>query len=165
MAGSGPRAAALALGAVRHASAAPAAAASAASAFRPIISASPAAAAAKAAGVAESLAGDGLLHRLIRPTASGPIVHQAVLPQQAGAKSAWKPESIRVGVLGYKAGMTADWDKWGVRRALTVVQVRARERGGKGEREPPSPTSLAHPLPTPSSSPSPPPFHLRSSTM
>jgi ribosomal protein L3 len=28
-----------------------------------------------------------------------------------------------VGVLGFKAGMTADWDVWGVRRPLTVIQL------------------------------------------
>lgn len=31
--------------------------------------------------------------------------------------------SIRSGVLAYKCGMTCMWDKWGVRHALTVLQV------------------------------------------
>ena len=30
---------------------------------------------------------------------------------------------MRAGVLGFKAGMTADWDVWGVRRPLTVIQL------------------------------------------
>jgi len=30
---------------------------------------------------------------------------------------------VRAGVLGFKAGMTADWDVWGVRRPLTVIQL------------------------------------------
>ena len=30
---------------------------------------------------------------------------------------------MRAGVLGFKAGMTADWDAWGVRKPLTVIQL------------------------------------------
>ena len=37
--------------------------------------------------------------------------------------TAWTPASVRTGVLGFKAGMTADWDVWGVRRPLTVIQL------------------------------------------
>lgn len=52
-----------------------------------------------------------------------PAVNGAGLP--AGSTAAWTASSRRVGVVGLKAGMTADWDKWGVRHALTVIRVRA----------------------------------------
>ena len=42
---------------------------------------------------------------------------------------AWTAQSRRVGVIGLQAGMTADWDKWGVRHALTVLRVRRAEGG------------------------------------
>lgn len=35
----------------------------------------------------------------------------------------WTPQSVRVGVIGLKCGMTADWDAWGVRHALTVIKL------------------------------------------
>lgn len=35
----------------------------------------------------------------------------------------YTPQSRRVGVIGLKCGMTADWDAWGVRHALTVVKL------------------------------------------
>lgn len=44
-------------------------------------------------------------------------------PPSQPLKSDWTPKSRRVGVLALKAGMTSDWDKWGVRHALTVLRV------------------------------------------
>lgn len=29
--------------------------------------------------------------------------------------------SIRVGLLGYKVGMTSQWSKWGVKLPLTII--------------------------------------------
>lgn len=31
--------------------------------------------------------------------------------------------SKRVGLLGYKVGMTSQWSKWGVKLPLTIIQV------------------------------------------
>lgn len=31
--------------------------------------------------------------------------------------------SIRVGLLGYKVGMTSQWSKWGVKLPLTIIQI------------------------------------------
>lgn len=36
----------------------------------------------------------------------------------------WTHDSVRVGVIGVKKGMTAIWDEWGVRHPVTVVEVR-----------------------------------------
>ena len=47
-------------------------------------------------------------------------------PVKGGASgSPWTTCARRVGALALKCGMTADWDKYGVRRALTVMKVRA----------------------------------------
>jgi hypothetical protein len=94
----------------------------------PSISAS--AASKRAAAKAESLAGQGLLATLLRPATGAAAAttrsHQIVQPSltsDAVKASKWTPESVRTGVLGLKAGMTVDWNMWGVRKALTVVKV------------------------------------------
>ncbi|PVU88338.1 hypothetical protein BB559_004873 [Furculomyces boomerangus] len=35
----------------------------------------------------------------------------------------WTPQSVRVGALGKKVGMTSMWDEWGVRIPVTVIQL------------------------------------------
>lgn len=45
-------------------------------------------------------------------------------PPDASAPTTWTPKSERVGAIALKAGMTADWDSWGERHALTVLRVR-----------------------------------------
>lgn len=50
--------------------------------------------------------------------------HQVIYsPPSPPPPSAWTPSSVRVGLLALKAGMCCDWDKWGVRHALTVLRV------------------------------------------
>lgn len=52
--------------------------------------------------------------------------HQTIFstwPQSADKSVEWNPMTRRVGVLAMKAGMTADWDMWGVRRAMTVLKL------------------------------------------
>ena len=50
--------------------------------------------------------------------------HQAIFVAPArDPANRFTPASRRVGVIGLKCGMTADWDAWGVRHALTVVKL------------------------------------------
>jgi large subunit ribosomal protein L3 len=61
----------------------------------------------------------------LEPTKPRLPPHQAVFggwPAEAST-SPWTRTSLRTGILAMKAGMTADWDSWGVRRALTVLKV------------------------------------------
>ena len=44
-------------------------------------------------------------------------------PAQGSQATAWTPLSQRAGLIALKAGMCSDWDKWGVRHALTVMRI------------------------------------------
>ena len=50
--------------------------------------------------------------------------HQKIAePLPPTASKGWTPTSVRTGIIGIKAGMTTDWDSWGVRKTLTVIKV------------------------------------------
>ena len=49
------------------------------------------------------------------------IINSKYYPQLEKMPAAYKAR--RSGALGYKVGMTALWDKWGTRHALTVIQL------------------------------------------
>lgn len=48
---------------------------------------------------------------------------EVIHPHDHVFENGWSQKSIRTGLLGVKLGMISDWDKWGVRFPLTVLQV------------------------------------------
>jgi len=48
--------------------------------------------------------------------------HKHFMPQFS-VRTGWTKDSQRVGALAVKLGMTSDWNEWGVRYPLTILQV------------------------------------------
>lgn len=59
-------------------------------------------------------------YNMLEPTLPS---HQKIYEPPQGVSTTWTPESVRTGVIALKVGMTADWDKWGVRHPLTVLRL------------------------------------------
>lgn len=81
----------------------------------------------------ESLRGNNQLVSLLKynpsssSSSSSTVVnrsHQQIMePLPTTVTKGWTPQSVRTGLVGIKAGMTTDWDSWGVRKTLTVIKV------------------------------------------
>jgi len=66
--------------------------------------------------------------RYVRKKAAPPIslfdlIPPLPIPKTPAVYSSWTPQSIRVGAIGKKMGMTQLWDHWGCRFPVTVIRL------------------------------------------